>query len=168
MFCPYNDSIINIHCKDKNKTELFFKMSSFVFYGLRVRKNDRNFVFDWTFLLKSCDILQFKMALLQYRMQYVPNTYSSTWVFAVAGGDPHWLHGASGSRRVCVCVCESCSSVTAWRVGAQGLCWQATHWQTHTCSDISCRPWLRKTHDNTSPLSPTGLSSLSLALASTP
>lgn len=39
----------------------------------------------------------------------------------------------------------NCPSVTAWRVWVQGLHWQATCWQTHTCSDTFCRPWLRKT-----------------------
>lgn len=39
----------------------------------------------------------------------------------------------------------NCPGVTAWRVWVQGLHWQATCWQTHTCSDTFCRPWLRKT-----------------------
>ncbi len=31
-----------------------------------------------------------------------------------------------------------------WRVTAKGLSWQAAQQQTHTCSDIFCRPWHRK------------------------
>lgn len=57
------------------------------------------------------------------------------------------------------------SGVTAWHVWVQGLRWQAARWQTHTCSDIFCRPWLRK---NTMACFPGGEISIPPSLTASP
>ncbi len=120
-FCPNNESQWSLKQYWTSLTHCIYKK-----HWDRVRVNCQNFHLWVKYSFKNSKqlwthgLLQSKIALLQYQMQYVPNTWDSTWVFAVPGGDPQWLYGAWGSRRVCVWVWVllQCHSMACWSPGA--------------------------------------------------